>query len=370
MSSPATKSSVNLSQFKSLFKQQRSKPRNGGGDGPTKLPSSGRLNLLDNLTRARNIEIILQQCKLDVDTIVQMVEELDCENEKCSRNLVEQLYRHCVPSDGEVRLLQAFDGDISRLSKPDLLLWHMSQVHRVEEKLQVMLIIMDHESTVASLLQQIDIKICAAESIQLSNEFTRVLQTLLLLGNALNGRDTLASTAAFKLNVLVKIDTIRSTTDRHVSLMDCLVGALDKQGLLKSSWWKEKLEATRKAQRLSSETTKQQYAELQSALQVLERLHERTNDAHEKNKFTSQFRHHLQKFLQGARQRFCSLETQMTIYRQCVQDVVAHFGESLEDDYQHREEDFFSLIHQFLQSFSNAVQEHKKRRRKSHVDDL
>jgi hypothetical protein len=129
---------------------------------------------------------------------------LECDEETLSVDDLAMLVR-MLPSPEEAERLRTFDGDITKLAKPDSFLREISTIPRIKDRIEAMVFKQRFELHIAELVPDLAILRSAMMEVRESERFREVLALVLRLGNRLNGGTFRGNAMGFKMGDLLKV---------------------------------------------------------------------------------------------------------------------------------------------------------------------
>src|SRR5690606_19695283 len=156
----------------------------------------------------------------------EIIESLD--QTKISRAHVHTLLK-CAPTEEEEELLQQYKGDISELSKVDILLLSLMKISRLKEKLLTLDYMLQFDDHISEIDDMFRLKMEAYNQLMKSKKLTRVLELILAIGNTLNrGSKKGGNAKGFKLDSLSSLSTTKAS-DGKTTLMHFLSSVAIKE---------------------------------------------------------------------------------------------------------------------------------------------
>ncbi|KAG8880257.1 hypothetical protein FRB97_000969 [Tulasnella sp. 331] len=156
----------------------------------------GPSTLLD-ITRAQNIG------KLARKLLLQKLAILRVDDQQLSLDELKAISKH-VPTVDEINRLKDF-ADVGKLARADQYFCEIMTVPRLAERLECMMFRRRLEVDVAEARPELDTLRDAAKELRASSRFKTVLQTVLVVGNALNGSTFRGGARGFQLDALLKL---------------------------------------------------------------------------------------------------------------------------------------------------------------------
>ncbi|XP_071811817.1 formin-like protein 2 isoform X2 [Apostichopus japonicus] len=213
---------IDFNEFEETFKTIQ--PVKGGktqldGKRSTKKKDTG-VSLLDG-AKLQNISIVRRKIEHSTDQIVLAIEGMDLA--LIPIETVEQLRRY-TPSEQEVKVYKQYEKDkkpLDKLTDEDKLIYKLSKVLRVKDKLDIMCFMGNFQDVLQGLKPQLNALLSASFSVKNSTQLKRLLEIILAFGNYLNSAKR-GSAYGFKLQSL---DTLLDTksTDRKITLLHYIV---------------------------------------------------------------------------------------------------------------------------------------------------
>lgn len=154
--------------------------------------------------RSNNVGIMLARLRLSPLRIKTAI--LECDEETLSVDDLAMLVR-TLPSPEEAERLRTFDGDLTKLAKPDSFLREMGTIPRIKERLEAMVFKQRFEMQIAELIPDLAILRSAMIEIKESERFKDVLGMVLRLGNRLNGGTFRGNAMGFRMGDLLKVSS-------------------------------------------------------------------------------------------------------------------------------------------------------------------
>lgn len=190
---------MDLSDLEATFSLENTTP--ASSQLSVTSPKKQDVTTLLDMTRAQNVAIMLARIKLDLPTIRQAVLEID--DTKLSVDELKSLSKQ-LPTQEEVTRIRDF-GDVSRLSKADQFFSQMISIPRLSQRLECMLYRRKLEIEIEEIRPELNIVRNASRELRSSSRFRTILQTVLAVGNTLNGSTFRGGARGFQLDALLKL---------------------------------------------------------------------------------------------------------------------------------------------------------------------
>lgn len=304
--------------------------------------------------RCRNIEIIAGQFKQFSDFTIQVPDYLNkLQEDKLNESQLTSL-KQCIVSERE--LLQLREAKLDQISKGDLIALKISNVPRIQEKLETMLHMKSFPGKIEDLHYFLKIKLNAYRSLISSKMFHKILEVLLSLGNALNeGNKRLGNANGFAFSTLSKVHFLKSN-EGNISLLQYLCILLKRDGFTIDNF-KQELEDFFKGQEIESnliEILETDINNISDYFRLENELCKNEMDVYrEKVRLFSEYATSQQEILSKFLDRF----------KKDYQILLSHFGEQYK-----KEEEFLQPIYEFINIFQQSwIDLEMKESRKKHT---
>ncbi|TCD69991.1 hypothetical protein EIP91_005241 [Steccherinum ochraceum] len=191
--------SVDLKDLESMFAID-AQPSTSSKMSVTSPKKQNVTTLLD-ITRANNVAIMLSRIKLSLPDIRRALLELD--DIKLSTDDLKAIGKQ-LPTTEEIARITDFE-DVGKLAKADQYFSHIMTIPRLSERLECMLYRRKLEIEIEEVRPELNIVRNASHELRASVRFKQVLQTVLAVGNALNGSSFRGNARGFQLDALLKL---------------------------------------------------------------------------------------------------------------------------------------------------------------------
>lgn len=310
------------------------------------------LTTLLDITRANNVAIMLARIKLSNGEIRRALLELD--EVRLSTDDLRAISRQ-LPTLDEISRLQDF-GDLTKLSKADQYFGEVMRIPRISERLECTIYGRRLELELAEVRPDLDMVRNAAAEIKASKRLRKVLGTVLVVGNTLNGSTFRGGARGFQLDALLKMKetkTAKSGTDCP-TLLHYLAKILMREdaGLI---MFGEELSHVEAAARVSVQFI---LSTVNSLCQGMERVKDeleviRSAQMSSEDFFIAKMEPFVRKMepaVHNLRLSGQALETEL-------QGLLLFFGEAVEGPEATKPEDFFNLVLSFSRALQKAALE-------------
>lgn len=214
---------LDVADLEGLFCADDPNKGKGGASASPKKASSGKKKsgpvlLLDG-KRQQNAGIALARMKMKPDQVRAAVLAGDATALGEARV---GILLGLVPTSEEVALLQGYDGAVAELGQVEKAFIAVMDIPLYEARLKAMSFRLRLEGLLADALEKANRTRKALDSITDSKAFKAVLEYVLALGNHLNGGTSRGSAYGFKMDVLKKLDEVKSY-DNKLTLLQWIV---------------------------------------------------------------------------------------------------------------------------------------------------
>ncbi|XP_056156781.1 FH2 domain-containing protein 1-like [Lampris incognitus] len=293
--------------------------------------------------RGMNVGIFLKQFKRTNQTIIDDIRHGN--SEFYSAEPLRELLK-LLPESEEVKKLQAFSGDITKLPLADSFMYLLTQIPSYTVRIEAMVLKEEFPSACESMKRDINIVHTAARELLTCEELHAVLHLVLQAGNILNSGGYAGNAVGFKLSSLLSLADTKANKPGMNLLHFVALEAQKKDPRLLE--FPGNLKHVQTAARISMETLDADLHSLMSRMRSVEESLQRDMELLQQ----------LDLFLQSATSSLCAL-------RRSRQDLQKTGGELIdffcEDKESFRLDDCFTIFYDFFTKFNNAVRENRER---------
>ncbi|XP_078403362.1 protein diaphanous homolog 2 isoform X3 [Cetorhinus maximus] len=175
------------------------------------------LKILDPKT-AQNLSIFLGSYRIAYEEIKHIILEVD--EEKLSEPMIQNLVRY-LPEQKELNTLSQFKDEYDDLCEPEQFGVVMSTVKLLQPRLNNILFRLQFEEYLNNIKPDMMNVTIACEEVKKSENFSKILELVLLVGNYMNAGSRNAQTFGFKISYLCKLKDTKSI-DQKATLMHFL----------------------------------------------------------------------------------------------------------------------------------------------------
>ncbi|XP_007890050.2 protein diaphanous homolog 2 isoform X3 [Callorhinchus milii] len=320
-----------------------------------KKPSTAKkkvkeLKILDAKT-AQNLSIFLGSYRMSYEEIKNVILEVD--EKKLSESIIQNLVRY-LPEHKELSTLSQFKDEYDDLCEPEQFGVVMSTVKLLRPRLNSILFKLQFEEYLSNIRPDIMNVTFACEEVKKSENFSKILELVLLVGNFMNAGSRNAQTFGFNMSHLCKLKDTKST-DQKSTLMHFLADITEEKypEILKFT---DELSHVESASKVSDQNLKSSLLAMEQQIQRLEndiKKFSHTEDEHDK------FVEKMSSFAKHAREQYEKLSN---MYGNMMK-LYEGLGEYLVFNPKNISiEDFFLDLKNFRSIFLDALKENIKRR--------
>uniref|UniRef100_A0A4W3H817 Diaphanous related formin 2 n=1 Tax=Callorhinchus milii TaxID=7868 RepID=A0A4W3H817_CALMI len=321
-----------------------------------KKPSTAKkkvkeLKILDAKT-AQNLSIFLGSYRMSYEEIKNVILEVD--EKKLSESIIQNLVRY-LPEHKELSTLSQFKDEYDDLCEPEQFGVVMSTVKLLRPRLNSILFKLQFEEYLSNIRPDIMNVTFACEEVKKSENFSKILELVLLVGNFMNAGSRNAQTFGFNMSHLCKLKDTKST-DQKSTLMHFLADITEEKypEILKFT---DELSHVESASKVSDQNLKSSLLAMEQQIQRLEndiKKFSHTEDEHDK--FVEKM---FYSFAKHAREQYEKLSN---MYGNMMK-LYEGLGEYLVFNPKNISiEDFFLDLKNFRSIFLDALKENIKRR--------
>ena len=166
--------------------------------------------------KAQNLGIFLSVFKLGDTDIEAKLCALDETDGLSSEQIV--ALRRFKPSVEEFEMYKSYKGDTKKMINIDKFMLKLCKIPELNIRLDILLTVRELPDEFNGIEAPITNLMNACESLNANNNFIRLLEYVLSVGNYVNGGTNRGGAYGFKLSALVKLVDIRSTDKKHTLL--------------------------------------------------------------------------------------------------------------------------------------------------------
>eukprot|EP01027_Heterolobosea_sp_BB2_P013115 GEZU01018954.1.p1 GENE.GEZU01018954.1~~GEZU01018954.1.p1 ORF type:complete len:357 (+),score=105.53 GEZU01018954.1:76-1146(+) len=235
----------------------------------------------------------------------------------------------------------------------------MNEIPRFEQRMETWLYKRRFVTTIAGVQPDIENLLSAAEEIQTSKKFLKLLEIILAVGNFLNAKSQANGNAyGFKMSTLLKIKDTKSA-DNSITLLQYIASYVESKypQLLDLT---DEIGHVQPATRTSIPVIQDELNKLKKGLQKVEQeleISKETTASDDSDRYIEV----MSEFLTKAQKTLESLQQKFTEMIEMLKKTAEMFGEP-ESDFMTKPEAFFQTVDQFMAMFKQAHQDNIKMR--------
>ncbi|XP_053555370.1 LOW QUALITY PROTEIN: protein diaphanous homolog 2 [Bombina bombina] len=308
------------------------------------------LRVLDSKT-AQNLSIFLGSYRMEYDEIKHIILEVD--EEKLSESLIQNLIKN-LPEQKELSALSQLKSEYEDLCEPEQFGVVMSSVKMLRPRLHGILFKLTFDEHISNIKPDIISVTIACEEMKKSENFKRMIELVLLVGNYMNSGSRNAQSLGFNINFLCKIRDTKSS-DQKTTLLHFLAEICEEKfrEVLK---FPDELEHVESASKVSAQNLK---ANLDSMEHQIKRLEGDIKNFPKTDNINDKFVEKMNTFAKSAREQYEKLSNMYNHMNKLYDNLGEYFTF---DPKAVSVEEFFGDISSFRSLFLEAVKENNKRR--------
>ncbi|OWZ19222.1 Formin like protein [Phytophthora megakarya] len=313
-----------------------------------KVPAQPKEVLLFDPKRQQNVSIAIARFKMSSEDIKNAIYALD--GQKLGSEVLNVLIS-ISPTLEEIDLLKNYDGDAKLLGNVEKFFLDLLTIPRYTQRIKCFRYKLQFENRILETQAQLDTLVAATDQVTESDKFRRVLETILAIGNYLNGSTPRGGAYGFKLDTLMKLHTLKSV-DPRVTLMHYLLRQLEEKSPDVITFAGEVPHIV-EAKRLSLDQLRADLSSYNTELAMLKgQVRASKNDHIEGDRFyevMTPFAKDAEEVLEELGRDFNGLETS-------YQELVSSFGE---DPRKVGPMEFFTIMDEFVTEFKKAYRQNQ-----------
>ncbi|XP_038630931.1 protein diaphanous homolog 2 isoform X4 [Scyliorhinus canicula] len=308
------------------------------------------LKILDPKT-AQNLSIFLGSYRIAYEEIKHIILEVD--EEKLSEPMIQNLVRY-LPEQKELNTLSQFKDEYDDLCEPEQFGVVMSTVKLLQPRLNNILFKLQFEEYLNNIRPDIMNVTIACEEVKKSDNFTKILELVLLVGNYMNAGSRNAQTFGFKISYLCKLKDTKSI-DQKATLMHFLAEITEEKypDILKFT---DEISHIDSASKVSDQNLKSSLDAMEKQIQRLENdINKFPEPEDEHDKFVEK----MSSFAKHAREQYEKLSNMYGNMMKLYKGLGEYF---VFDPKVVSIDDFFTDLKNFRSMFLEALKENIKKR--------
>ncbi|XP_069387328.1 protein diaphanous homolog 1 isoform X2 [Paralichthys olivaceus] len=336
----------------SFSSQTKTKKEQDGGDEKKQLQKKKvkELKILDSKT-AQNLSIFLGSFRLPYEQIKTAILEVNEKilTESMVQNLVKQL-----PKPEQMSVLEEMKDEYDDLAESEQFGVVMSSVKRLMPRLQAILFQLQFEEQLNNIKPDVVSVTAACEELRQSENFSKLLQIILLVGNYMNSGSRNGKAYGFSISYLCKLRDTK-TADLKQTLLHFLADVCQEEHPDIMSFADELIHVE-KASRVSAETIQKNLDQMGRQIKNLERdLETFPPPQNDHDKFVEK----MSSFVVTAHEQYEKLDLMHKNMEKQYVDLGDYY---VFDPRKIAAEEFFGDLNTFKNMFQQAVKENQKRK--------
>lgn len=308
------------------------------------------LKILDSKT-AQNLSIFLGSFRMAYEEIKNIILEVD--EEKLSESLIQNLVKN-LPEQKELSALADLKNEYEDLCEPEQFGVVMSTVRLLRPRLNGILFKLTFEELVNNIRPYVMDVTLACEEVKKSENFSKLLELVLLVGNYMNAGSRNAQSLGFNISFLCKLRDTKSN-DQKITLLHFLAELCEERypDILKFT---DELAHVESASKVSAQNLKANLDAMERQVQRLEndlKNFTKEEDVHDK------FANKMSSFATHAREQYAKLANMHSNMGKLYESLGEYF---VFEPKTVNSEDFFGNLSNFRTTFLNAMKDNNKKR--------
>ncbi|XP_063287952.1 protein diaphanous homolog 2 isoform X2 [Pelobates fuscus] len=308
------------------------------------------LRVLDSKT-AQNLSIFLGSYRMSYDEIKNIILEVD--EEKLSESLIQNLIKN-LPEQKELSALAQLKSEYEDLCEPEQFGVVMSSMKMLRPRLHGILFKLTFDEHISNIKPDIMSVTLACEELKKSENFKKMVELVLLVGNFMNSGSRNAQSLGFNVSFLCKIRDTKSS-DQKTTLLHFLAEVCEERfpEILK---FPEELAHVESASKVSAQSLKSNLDAMEHQIKRLESDIENFPKTDNRN---DKFVEKMKTFAKSAREQYEKLSNMYNNMSKLYDNLGDYF---IFDSKALSVEEFFGDLSTFRSLFLDAVKENNKRR--------
>ncbi|XP_066572371.1 protein diaphanous homolog 1 [Amia ocellicauda] len=329
-----------------LFK----KDQDGDDDKKAAQKKKKELKVLDSKT-SQNLSIFLGSFRLPYEEIKKVILEV---NEKVLNESMVQNLIKLMPEAEQLGVLAELKDEYTDLAESEQFGVVMSSVPKLMPRLNSILFKLQFEEQLNNIKPDVVSVTAACEELRKSENFSKLLEIILLVGNFMNAGSRNAGAFGFSMSYLCKLRDTKSA-DQKMTLLHFLAEVCQEQ-YPEVLHFTDDLIHVEKASRVSAETLQKSLSQMAKQITNLEKEIETFPEpTSEMDKFVEK----MKSFVASAREQYDKLSLMHTNMEKQYEDLGAYF---VFNSKKISVEEFFGDLNNFRNMFQQAVKENQKRK--------
>jgi len=313
--------------------------------------------------RSQNCCIMLKAVKLSSDQIKDVLFSND--DSTLAKDVINELLK-ITPTEEDLAIIEMNAAEVDKFGIAEKFFYDVSKIDHYSDRLKAFHFMVSFQEYYNDLSEMIK-WLQKASDVTVNNEkFKGILQIILALGNYMNSNNR-GGAYGFELTSILKMnDTKTCNSQSKYNLMNYLSHLVDKKfpGLTDFA---DEMEPVKDGEKVNIATVRSLMVMLRNSLKQTECLHkilkrkkarelEKPDEVIDEDNFVDR----LDKFIEGARKKFETLEALLKEAEEQFNKSVKLYGE----DPKITPEEFFGIFSQFITRFKDATKENEEEEKK------
>ena len=194
--------SIEMDVLKELFTAKEQKPRTPN-TGPNKTVQTPQFQIVDDLTRANNIAIMLKSFS-SFGSPSAICTAIISGDDALTEKHLEQL-KQMSPRPQEMEAINSFSGKVSDVHLPEQLLIELATIPRLNARLNVLLFKKQFQPLILGAKKGMDALNQSCEQLKASARLKSIFASILATGNVLNANTSRGGASAIKMDSILAL---------------------------------------------------------------------------------------------------------------------------------------------------------------------
>lgn len=348
---------VDLGNLEQMFSLEDPNAKNKKKTIDLEVKKKSTIHLID-MKRSHNISIQLAGIRVPFPQIKQGLLNMDESLSLDQLNVLQQ----AIPTREERNIVKNFKGDVELLGQVELYFMEVMDIPRLEQRINSLIYRGTFDANAKRVRENLRIVMQASTELKNCSNFSRVLKSILKIGNHLNAGSFKGGAQGFKLESLLTLQNVkgidRKTSLLHFSIME--LGKTAPQTLFLS----DELKFVRPVSNVNLEAIMQSLSDLEVGLKLVkaEILHAAGVEEDGESVAHVSFRNHMIPFSESADDEVKKLRQHSETALAALKDTASFFGEKFLED---KPLIVFDTVSKFLDIFDKTIAEIRLEERKA-----
>lgn len=320
-----------------------------------KTDAPKHVSLFDS-KRNQNVLIALGRFKMNPE---QLRDAVVCLTETFLNSENTQKLMNILPTAEEVNTVHSFEGDVNTLGPVERFFGTISSVPRLEQRLKCWLATLTFDDNLAQLSDKIHLIADGTKAIKASRGFPKVLEVVLAVGNYLNGTSARGGAYGFRIDILSKLNDVKSSSHVRGSLLNYIANQADSK-VPQCKDLVQQLAPVHEAAEHSLSQLENDLKAMHLSLTLIKKEMEEMEGL--PDEVAKPFKTKMGRFLSRIDKIWQDTNKEMEATRSQLQEVMSSYGEDLNSraSEQDPSQKFFGLLSTFVHGYREALEFNKK----------